>query len=237
MQMRVTKRPRKVIVKFQFYPDRETVWSKRKLLKSSNIWMSEDFPKEIENRRQVLMPILKAAWKQPGIQATLSVDKLIINSQAYTIDTLHRLPPQLSLQQTSLVSSGEKVFFFGRSAPFSNFFPAPFRLDGRDWKCTEQYYQARKADEHNDEAAYENIMITSDPAEMYHIGRQIHTSPRWNQGMAKKVMEKANFSKYDQNEHLKTVLKSTTGKMIVEANAKDHYWGIGIGTGRFQCYH
>ena len=71
-----------MIVKFQFYPDRETVWSKRKLLKSSNIWMSEDFPKEIENRRQVLMPILKAAWKQPAIQASLSVDKLIINSQA-----------------------------------------------------------------------------------------------------------------------------------------------------------
>ena len=222
------QKPRQVIVKFQFYPDREKVWSRRRLLKSSNIWVSEDFPKEIENRRQVLTPILKAAWKQPNIKASLAVDKLYINNQMYTVDTLHQLPPQLSLQQTSLVSTADKVFFFGRSSPLSNFFPASFNIDGRDWKCTEQYYQARKAEVHQDAAAYESIMLASDPLDMYKIGSRINTSPRWKQGIAREVMEKANLAKYSQNDHLKAVLRSTEGKMLVEASPTDLYWGIGV---------
>lgn len=223
------QKPRKVIVKFQFYPDRERVWSRRRLLKTSNIWVSEDFPREIENRRQVLTPILKAAWKQPNVKASLSVDKLYINNQMYTVDTLSQLPPQLQLQQTSLVSTDDKVFFFGRSSPLSNFFPAHFSLDGRDWKCTEQYYQARKAEIHGDDVAYENIMLANDPLDMFKIGARISSSPRWKQGIAKEVMEKANLAKYTQNEHLKSVLSSTKTKMLVEASAKDQYWGIGAG--------
>ena len=66
------------------------------------IWMSEDFPVEIRNRRQVLYPVYQKALSRPDIQASLVADKLFLNRQMYTIDTLHRLPECLSFENTSL---------------------------------------------------------------------------------------------------------------------------------------
>jgi hypothetical protein len=36
-------KPRSMIVRFHFYPDRQLVWSKRFCLKNTNIWLNEDF--------------------------------------------------------------------------------------------------------------------------------------------------------------------------------------------------
>jgi myosin heavy subunit len=58
------KRPRHIIIKFHYYPEQEHVWQKRTKLAKSNIWVSEDFPLEIQNRRKILLPIAQKARKE-----------------------------------------------------------------------------------------------------------------------------------------------------------------------------
>ena len=54
-------RPRSIIIKFHYYPDKETVWKAKKNLAKQNIWVREDFPQEIMEKRRVLEPIARKA--------------------------------------------------------------------------------------------------------------------------------------------------------------------------------
>ena len=42
--------------------DRNAVRGKRKLVKGTKIWIKEDYPHDIEKRRQVIWPYLRAAY-------------------------------------------------------------------------------------------------------------------------------------------------------------------------------
>ena len=120
---------RRTIVRFHYFKDRETVWGNRRLLKGTNYWPEEDFPSEWRNRRQVLYPILKAARKIKDVKARLSQDKLIINSQTYSVDNLSSLPPSINLDSLVQIHDGN-VLFASKSSPLSNFYPAPFSEKG-----------------------------------------------------------------------------------------------------------
>ncbi len=221
---------KKIIVKFHLYSDRDHVWSNRKNLKGHKIWVEEDFPVEIRNKRQVLLPIFRAALKVPDTRASLVSDRLVINGQSYTVDSLHQLPSNLKLDQTSLVTFENTVFFFGRSSPLSNFFPAHFKEDGIEFSCSEQYYQWRKAEENGHHDAANDILLASDPAKMYKIGKDLPIDAnKWTEGTRKKVMEKALIAKFQGNQHLRDVLQSTGDKDIVEASPSDGFWGAQVG--------
>ena len=94
---------RAIIAKFSFFKDRMNIWSQRKNLSGNTegsdpkITMAEDFPEEIQKRRQLLKPILNAAKSIPKYTdgSYLSVDRLIINSQVYTVSNLNTLPSDL----------------------------------------------------------------------------------------------------------------------------------------------
>ncbi len=57
------QKPRLIIAKYHWYGDRMEVWSKRRNLKGSDIYLSEKYPPEIETRQKLLYPIVKEAWK------------------------------------------------------------------------------------------------------------------------------------------------------------------------------
>ena len=92
------KEPRSSIVKFLRFSDRSEIWSARRKLSGNKIWLKEDFPKEIEKRRDILKPYLSAAYqgdpKNPKgrISAFLNLDKLHVNNQTFTFDSIHSLP-------------------------------------------------------------------------------------------------------------------------------------------------
>lgn len=226
-------KPRPVIAKFHYYPDRDVVWGKRKKLQGTGKWISEDFPVEIRNRRQVLLPIYLTAIKTPEFQkrTSFNADRLIIAGSVYTVNNLDQLPPALQLQNTSLKTTADSVFFYTRSSPLSNFFPSRFNLGGVEFSCVEQYYQLRKAEIHGDFKSANDIMTTSDPAAMHGIGNQvkaIQMSRQWTEGTQKLEMEKAVTAKFQQNKHLCDVLLSTKDKDLVEASPNDTFWGAGI---------
>ena len=77
---------RPIVAKFAFYPDRERVLAAAKNLEGTTYSIGQQFPKEIQDRRRRLVPIMKKA-KQEGKQAYISVDKLFIDGIQYVVKT------------------------------------------------------------------------------------------------------------------------------------------------------
>ena len=76
-------KPRPIIVKLSSFHDEEFVQSFIKnLTKGRNLGISDDFPKEVEEMRKKLYPVLKAA-KQEKHTAFLKVERLIIDGSLY----------------------------------------------------------------------------------------------------------------------------------------------------------
>ena len=72
-------KPRPIIVKLSSYHDKEFIKSFIKnLTKGRNLGISDDFPKEVEEMRKKLYPVLKAA-KQEKRTAFFKVERLIID--------------------------------------------------------------------------------------------------------------------------------------------------------------
>lgn len=74
--------PRPIIAKFERYHQKVLVKSKGRELKGTRFGMNDQFPREINERRKVLYPILKRS-RAEGKRATISVDKLFIDGQLY----------------------------------------------------------------------------------------------------------------------------------------------------------
>lgn len=76
-------KPRNIIAKFSFFKDREFVRRRApQKLKNTNIWVNEQFPPEIEERRKKLYPVLRLA-RQKHSHVRLVVDKLYIDGKLY----------------------------------------------------------------------------------------------------------------------------------------------------------
>jgi hypothetical protein len=75
-------KPRPIVAKFLKFPDKESIKSSSKKLKGTDLGISDQFPKEIVEKRKVLYPILKKA-KDDGHKVKLTKDQLYINGQLY----------------------------------------------------------------------------------------------------------------------------------------------------------
>ena len=86
-------RPRPIKIRFNWYKDRVAVWLNKAKLKGSNIFIREDFPQSIDNKRSTLRPFFNAARKSKLFQKVfLRIDKLIIDNRAYNVNQLDNLP-------------------------------------------------------------------------------------------------------------------------------------------------
>ena len=76
-------RPRPIIVKLSAYQDKNFIKSFIKNIpKGTNIGISDDFPKEVDEMRKKLYPVLKTA-KREKKEAYFKVEKLLINGSLY----------------------------------------------------------------------------------------------------------------------------------------------------------
>lgn len=218
-----------VIVRFNKYRQKEEIWRRRKSLTNSGVSMSEDFPEEVERKRKRLYPIMKEAIKH-GMEATLSFDKLIINSQAYTVDTLSKLPPQLQPERISHQTQAGFTFFFSRDCPLSNFYPATFTINGHTFNCAEQFIQHSKAVLFNDQKTAQDIIHEPLPEKQKQLGRQVtnFNAKLWEDSI-QKIVTRGLAQKFEENNDLKTFLRNTGSNELVEASPRDTLFGIGLG--------
>ncbi len=101
---------------FHWYGDRSTLSQARKHLKGKNIYINEDFPKIIQDKRCILRPIMQNARpKTLNMKAFLNVDTLVIEERTYNVDNIGKLPPELDPTKiaTKEVEYNLLVFFGG----------------------------------------------------------------------------------------------------------------------------
>ena len=98
---RSQSRPRSVIARFSHYQEKEFVRSFYKNLKGTDIGISVDFLKEIEDIHKTLYPVLKKA-KRDEKKAFFNFDKLIINGQLYRGKETKNLPYYGNIMKNSV---------------------------------------------------------------------------------------------------------------------------------------
>lgn len=112
----------------------------------------------------------------------------------------------------------------------SQWWPAPFQVDGIRYSSAEQYMMAEKARLFSDAAALAAILQTHSPKHIKQLGREVRgfISAEWDACRVAAV-EKGNFAKFTQNPALLEYLRGTKTKVLVEASPYDRIWGIGLG--------
>ncbi len=226
------KRPhttRPIIVKFTLFKDKDKIWRNKKKLQGTQIFLKEDFPPEIEQRRSRLMPVYLAALRDRHYgKVSLVVDKLFINGNMYTVNNLHQLPPPLRLENIATKSNDDAVWFWRRESPFSNHHACNFMEKGIAYNCTEQYLMYAKAKQFGDDSAADKIMKSNNPVVQKQTKVANFHADLWKQ-TAPEVMKQALLLKFNQNPDLKKDLLATGEKMIAEASPHDEFWGCGFG--------
>lgn len=114
---------------------------------------------------------------------------------------------------------------------FSNFYAAPFVLDGRRWRTSEHYFQAQKFAGTPRE---EEIRQATSPAVAARMGRsrRHRLRPDWEK-VKDAVMREAVLAKFSQHDELRAVLLDTGSIILIEHTERDSYWGDGgDGSGR-----
>ena len=228
-----SQRPRPIIFKLHWFGDRQTIWGARRKLKGSNVYLSENFPAEIERRRKILWPIVKEARRQDkDRKAYLAVDKLHIGQKMYSVDNLETLPASLNPQKVASPSNNQVTAFFSSASPLSNFFKTAIKgPDGTQYTSSEQMYQHQKALHYKDMDTAAEILTSQTPLQAYKLGKKVkglRAEDWYTEENAKEVMYKCCLAKFSQNEKLELFLVSTGKNSIAEGNPRDSLWGVAL---------
>lgn len=98
-----------------------------------------------------------------------------------------------------------------------------------DYFCAEQYMMAHKALLFQDNETFAKICDAKTVKECKELGRGVKNFDQkvWDTFKLEIVMV-GNYHKFSQNPDLAEYLKSTEGKVLVEASPYDKIWGIGF---------
>ena len=224
-------RPRPIIIRFQYYTDRERVWRASRNLHERHLYVREDYTEAMKQRRNKLLPVLKAAKRDPAIKkCTLRGDKLIIDGKRYTSQEFEKIPEHLrwTMKGERYFPQCNSTFFFGKDCFLSNHHASPFLDSGNRYLCAEQFYFREKSLFFDDVETANRIMKTTNPSEMKRLSYNIRgmDGSKWRT-QARKTMEKACWLKFSQNENLKKQLMTNQG-LLVEANGRDNFFSCGL---------
>ena len=227
---------KQIIVRFQWYPDRERVWMNKYKLKRTKFYVSEDFPTEIERERKQLYPVLKAARAIPEYQkkVTMRVNKLVLKGKHYTLENISELPDEIH-PCTLAEKSSSTVLVFGGSTSvhhnLSNFrvLKEKFIFEQFSYNSSEQAFQHKKAREANDQNMQREIMFNTDPGTHKRCGDMVKglDIQSWEK-QKRDVMKDILIAKFTQNDDCRRTLLDTGDKILAEANGRDNCFGIGI---------
>ena len=82
-------RKRPIVVKFKFHQDNLRVKQEAytKLKDNEQYKVSDQYPREIKDRRRILYPVMQQA-KREGKRAVMNLDKLYVNGTLITADSV-----------------------------------------------------------------------------------------------------------------------------------------------------
>ena len=112
----------------------------------------------------------------------------------------------------------------------SQWWPAPFVVDGVEYPGAEHWMMAGKARLFRDDDAVPAILAARTPAEAKNLGRLVRgfDDARWTAARFELVVA-GNVAKFGQDPALREYLLGTANRVLVEASPMDRIWGIGLG--------
>lgn len=131
------------------------------------------------------------------------------------------------------------VFFWGHTPKagetvgkhvFSQWFEAPFTVDGVSYATAEHWMMAEKARLFGDGEALDRILVAGNPGAAKKHGREVRgfDEQRWNAARWE-VVVRGNVAKFGQHPEMREYLLNTGDRVLVEASPRDRIWGIGMG--------
>ena len=112
---------------------------------------------------------------------------------------------------------------------FSQWFEAPFEIDGICYPTAEHYMMAEKARLFGDETNRQKIIANPKPGAAKAYGRLVEGfDPATWEAHRTEIVVRANVAKFSQYPALGDYLLTTGDKVLVEASPNDDIWGIGI---------
>lgn len=129
------------------------------------------------------------------------------------------------------------LFFWGHQSKqnlitkscFSQWYPAPFIVDGNRFASAEHFMMAEKARLFDDQDILTKIINAPNPGAAKAFGREVRGFKQdiWEANRFNIVVN-ANLAKFSQNEDLQQFLLNTKERVLVEASPVDKIWGIGL---------
>lgn len=138
-------------------------------------------------------------------------------------------------------AAGERpafLFFWGHqpradgtvgTSCLSQWFPAPFSVDGQTYATAEHWMMAEKARLFADHETRTRILAATTPAEAKDLGRAVRgfENEEWNRHRSD-IVVRGNLAKFGQNPEMGRFLRDTGEHVLVEASPVDRIWGIGL---------
>lgn len=112
---------------------------------------------------------------------------------------------------------------------FSNWYRAPFVINGKRFSSIEQFMMYEKAKLFGDNEIAERVLQTEEAAEIKALGRQVknYDDHIWN-GRRQIIVFRGLMEKFGQNPELKATLLKTGDAFLAECEPNDRIWGIGM---------
>ncbi|MET8305419.1 NADAR family protein [Micromonospora sp. NPDC005173] len=150
-------------------------------------------------------------------------------------------PPRSLSELRALIAEGGPVkylFFWGHHPQpdssigpecLSQWWPAPFIVDGIRYATAEHYMMVGKAHLFGDEAIAAQMLTVPHPGAVKALGRQVRDFDQaiWDRHCFDLVVA-ANVAKFSQHPDLGQYLSRTSNRVLVEASPVDRVWGIGL---------
>ncbi len=111
----------------------------------------------------------------------------------------------------------------------SQWWPAPFKVDGVEYPTAEHYMMAEKARLFGDRGAEERVLGSASPGAAKAAGRTVagFDEAVWAAHRFH-IVVRGSVAKFSGNPDLARYLSETGDKVLVEASPVDRIWGIGL---------
>jgi ribA/ribD-fused uncharacterized protein len=151
------------------------------------------------------------------------------------------VPPRSLADLRALAAGGDRIkylFFWGHQPQpdgsagpgcLSQWWPAPFVVDGIRYATAEHYMMIGKARLFGDEATAAQMITAPHPSAVKALGRQVQgfDQAEWDMHCFDLVVA-GNVAKFGQHPDLGEYLARTGNRVLVEASPLDRVWGIGL---------
>ena len=168
------ERNRPILVTFVMQQDQNLILKNRAKLPKA-VYVEEDFPSKIQERRYTLRPIVRLAANHRNYKGKVTIwyDKMILDNKDYGVNDLSELLRKISPMLACQKSNGTVVGIFGEHSPLSNFQHSAFIQDGIKHATRKHWIQSCKARMFDDMCSLNRILKVQTPGEVKKLANKL----------------------------------------------------------------